>query len=85
MTYSPKTWNIQLILAQIYLETSKTRPSISLLEVILSIFHPFSKDSKISDTETKHVKTSFLKACLPICMENIQHEELKDQLTLRRS
>ena len=48
-------------------------------------FSPFSKDSKISDTEIKHVKTSFLKACLPIFMENIQHEELKDRLTHRRS
>ena len=45
-------------------------------------FSPFSKDSKISSTKPKHVKTSFLKACLAICMK---HEELKDQLTLRRS
>ena len=48
-------------------------------------FSPFSKDSKISGTEPKHVKPSFLKACLAICMENIQHEELTDQLTHRRS
>ena len=48
-------------------------------------FSPFSKDSKIPGTEPKHVKTSFLKACLEICMENIQCEELKDQLTHRRS
>ena len=42
---------------------------------------PFSKDSKIPGTEPKHIKTSFLKACLEIWMENIQCEELKDQLT----
>ena len=48
-------------------------------------FSPFSKDSKIPGTETKHAKTSFLKACLEICMENIQCEELKDQLTHRRN
>ena len=48
-------------------------------------FSPFSEDSKIPGTEPKHVKTSFLKACLEICMENIQCEELKDQLTHRRS
>ena len=48
-------------------------------------FWPFSKDSKISGTEPKHVKTSFLKACPAIFMENIQHEELKDQPTHRRS
>ena len=35
--------------------------------------------------EPKHVKTSFLKACLAIFMKNIQHEELKYQLTQRRS
>ena len=38
-------------------------------------FSPFSKESKISGREPKHVKTSFLKACLAICMESIQHEE----------
>ena len=48
-------------------------------------FSPFSKDSKVPGTEPKHVKTSFLKACFEICMENIQCEELKDQLTHRRS
>ena len=31
-------------------------------------FLSFSKDSKIPGTEPKHVKTSFLKACLEICM-----------------
>ena len=46
-------------------------------------FSPFSKDSKISGTETKHAKTSFLKAWLEICMENIQWEELKDEPTHR--
>ena len=34
MTYFPKEWNIQLILAKVYLETSETRTSISLFEVI---------------------------------------------------
>ena len=48
-------------------------------------FSPFSKDSKIFGAEPKHKKTSFLKACLAICMENIQHEELTDQLSHRRS
>ena len=39
-------------------------------------FSPFSKDSKIFGAEPKHKKT---------CMENIQHEELTDQLSHRRS
>ena len=77
MTYFPKTRNIQLTLAKIHLETSKTSH--------FEHFSPFSEDSKIPGTEPKHVKTSFLKACLEICMENIQCEELKDQLTHRRS
>ena len=46
MTYFAKTRNIQLILAKIYLETSKTRPSLSFLEVILNIFHPSPKTPK---------------------------------------
>ena len=53
----------------------------TLNQFALSHFSPFSKDSKIPGTEPKHVKTSFLKACLEICMENIQWEELNDQLT----
>ena len=107
MTYFPntgitlKTWNIQLILAKIYLETSKTKPSTCLLKVIFNIFDPSPKTPKFlwhrtkacknfffksmlsnfCGTEPKHVKTSFLKACLAICIENIQHDELKDQLT----
>ena len=96
-----KTWNIQLILAKIYLETSKTKPSTCLLKVIFNIFDPSPKTPKFlwhrtkvcknfffksmlsnfCGTEPKHVKTSFLKACLAICIENIQHDELKDQLT----
>ena len=91
MTYFPhagimlKTWNIQLILAKSYPETSKTRPSTCLLKVILDIFHPSPKTPNFCGTEPKHVKSSFLKACLPICMENIQREELKDELIHRRS
>ena len=68
--------------SKIYLETSKTRPSISLLAVTLNIFHPSPTNP---GTEPKHVKTSFLKVCLAICIEKIQHEEVKDQLTHRRS
>ena len=85
MIYFAKTWNIQLILAKIYREISQTIPSICLLEVILNIFHPSPKTPKISGTEPKHGKTSVLKACSAILMENIQHEELKDKSTHRRS
>ena len=34
MKYFPKAWSIQLILAKVYLETSETRTSISLFDVI---------------------------------------------------
>ena len=53
--------------------------------MILNIFHPSPKTPKISGTEPKHVKTSVLKACSAILMENIHHEELKDKSTHRRS
>ena len=80
-----KTWNIQLILAKIYLETSKTKPSTCLLKVIFNIFDPSPKTPKFLWHRTKACKNFFLKACLAICMENIQHEELKDKLTHRHS
>ena len=80
-----KTWNIQLILAQIYLDTSKTKPSTCLLKVIFNIFDPYPKTPKFLWHRTKACKNFFLKTCLAICMENIQHEELKDKLTHRHS
>ena len=70
MTYFPhagimlKTWNIQLILAKSYPETSKTRPSTCLLKVILDIFHPSPKTPKFLWHRTKACKKFFFKSML---------------------
>ena len=70
MAYFPKsgitlkTWNIQLILAKIYLETSKTRPSIFLLKVILNIFHPSPKTPNFLWHRTEACKSFLFKSML---------------------
>ena len=60
-----ETWNIQLILAKIYLETSITRSSTCLLKFILKIFHPSSKNPKFLRHRTpKTCKNFFSKSML---------------------
>ena len=64
MTYFAKTRNIQLILAKIYLETSKTRPSTCFLKATLNIFHPSPKTPKFLWHRTKAYKNFFFKSML---------------------